>query len=133
MQTQATSRSQSTQKQSSSRKGASTISAAAHASCHACVDEDLSIYRPFQYLYCKSYLSGLQKGPAERGHVKKRQRSSKIFATLFDSFRAEQKVSKIVQKCQKYFRHFSTIFVRHQFSGPFWEALSTYQFVIVSS
>ena len=33
-----------------------------------------------------------QKGPAERGHVKKR--------------------SKIVKKCQKYFRHFSTFFAQ---------------------
>ena len=30
-----------------------------------------------------------------------------------------QKTSKIVKKCQNYFRHFSTIFARHQFSGPF--------------
>ena len=30
-----------------------------------------------------------------------------------------QKTSKIVKKCQKVFRHFSTIFARHHFSGPF--------------
>ena len=59
-----------------------------------------------------------------------------------------QKTSKIVKKCQKYFRHFSTFFsqgkklrksskklknifdtsrqffARHQFSGPFWGALA---------
>ena len=29
-----------------------------------------------------SKFSGLQKGPAERGHVKKRQKSSKSFSTL---------------------------------------------------
>ena len=29
-----------------------------------------------------SPISGLQKGPAERGHVKKRQKVSKIFSTL---------------------------------------------------
>ena len=68
-------------------------------------------------------LSGLQKGPAERGHVKKRQKVSKSFSTLFDNFRAGQKTSKIVKKCQKVFRHFSTIFARHHFSGPFWGAL----------
>ena len=68
-------------------------------------------------------ISGLQKGPAERGHVKKRQKASKSFSTLFDSFRAGQKTSKIVKKCQKVFRHFSTIFARHHFSGPFWGAL----------
>ena len=70
-----------------------------------------------------SKISGPQKGPAERGHV--------------------QKTSKIVEKCQKHFHHFSTIFAqgkksqksskvskifstiyaRHQFSGPFWGAL----------
>ena len=37
-------------------------------------------------------LSGLQKGPAERGHVKK--------------------TSKVVRKCQKVSRHFSTIFAQ---------------------
>ena len=37
-------------------------------------------------------ISGLQKGPAARGHVKK--------------------TSKIVKKCQTVFRHFSTIFAQ---------------------
>ena len=41
------------------------------------------------------YISGPQKGPAERGHVKKRQETSKV-----------------VKKCQKYFRHFSTFFAQ---------------------
>ena len=63
-------------------------------------------------------ISGLQKGPAERGHVKNRQKVSKSFSTLFDTFRAGQKTSKIVKKCQKVFRHFSTIFARHLFPGP---------------
>ena len=70
--------------------------------------------------------SGLQKGPAERGHVKKLQKPSKSvksFSTLFDNFRAGQKTSKIVKKRQKVLRHFSTIFARHHFSGPFWGAL----------
>ena len=49
-------------------------------------------------------ISGLQKGPAERGHVKNRQKSSKNVKKFFDTF-------------------FSTIFARHQFSGPFWGAL----------
>ena len=44
---------------------------------------------------------------------------SKSFSTLFDNFRAGQKTSKIVKKCQKVFRHFSTIFARHLFSGLF--------------
>ena len=61
------------------------------------------------------------KGP--RQNVKNRQKASKMFSTLFVIFRAGQKTSKIVKKCQKYFRHFSTIFARHQLSGPFWGAL----------
>ena len=36
-------------------------------------------------------ISGPQKGPAERGHVKKCGKSSKVFSTLFDIFRAGQK------------------------------------------
>ena len=50
------------------------------------------------WVQIRSKFSGLQKGPAERGHVKKRQKSSKSvkkFSTLFDNFRAGQKTSKI--------------------------------------
>ena len=50
------------------------------------------------------------KGASGRGRVKKnvknRQKVSKIFSTLFDIFRAGQKASKIVKKCQKSCRHF---------------------------
>ena len=60
------------------------------------------------------YASGPQKGPAERGHVKKRQKSSKSVKNIcrhFSTFFAQGKnTSKIVKKCQKYFftfRHFS--------------------------
>ena len=63
--------------------------------------------------------SGPQKGPAERGHVKTRQKASKIFSTLFD-FRAGQKTTKIVTKCQKHFRQCSR---RTSFPAPFWGAL----------
>ena len=52
-------------------------------------------------------ISGLQKGPAERGHIKKRQKSSKSFSTLFDNFCAGQKSSKIVKKFFDTFRQFS--------------------------
>ena len=79
----------------------------------------------------RAFVCGPQKGPAERGHVKKRQKSSKSVKNIFDTFRHfsrraknvknRQKVSKIL--CQKSFRNFSTIFARHPFSGPFWEAL----------
>ena len=37
--------------------------------------------------------------------------------------RPRQKTSKIVKKCQQFFRHFSTIFARHHFSGPLLGAL----------
>ena len=71
-------------------------------------------------------ISGLQEGPAERGHVKKTQKVSKSFSTLFDNLCAGQKTSKIVKKCQKVFRHFSTFFARHHFCGPFGGALGTH-------
>ena len=65
-------------------------------------------------------ISGMQKGPAERDHVKKRQKSSKSVKKFFDTFRAGQKTSKIAEKCQKHFRHFSTIVAQHHFSeAPF--------------
>ena len=70
--------------------------------------------------------SGLRKGPAERGHVKKRQKSSKSekvfrhFSTIFVQGKKRSKSSKSVKK---FFVHFSTIFARHHFSGPFWGAL----------
>ena len=57
----------------------------------------------------RTKISGLQKGPAARGHVKKRQKSSKnvkTFSTFLDNFRAGQKTSKIVKKCQKCFDTF---------------------------
>ena len=68
------------------------------------------------------YVSGLQKGPAERGHVKKRQKpakSVKKFSTLFDNLCAGQKTSKIVKKRQNVFRHFSTILRGTNFPAPF--------------
>ena len=45
------------------------------------------------------------KGPRQKKR-KNRQKASKSFSTLFDNFRAGQKRSKIVKKCQKYFRLF---------------------------
>ena len=63
-------------------------------------------------------VSGLQKGPAESGHVKNRQKVSNTrhFSTIFAQ---GKKTSNIVKKCQKVFRHFSTNFARRHFSGPF--------------
>ena len=60
-------------------------------------------------------LSGLQKGPAERGHVKKRQKSSKSVKKFFDTFRPFSRRAKNVKKRQK---GFSTVFAQHHFSGP---------------
>ena len=59
-----------------------------------------------------------QKGPAERGHVKNRRKVSKNICDTFrhDFSRRAKKTSEIVEKCQKHFRHFSTLlFARHQF------------------
>ena len=67
---------------------------------------------------------GQRKGATSK-NVKNRQKVSKIFSTLFDIVRAGQKKVKIVKKCQKYFRHFLTIFARYSFSGPFWGALNS--------
>ena len=50
-----------------------------------------------------------------------RQKTSK---SLKKYFRQLSRRAKNVKKCQKYFRLFSTVFARRQFSGPFWGALS---------
>ena len=49
-------------------------------------------------------LSGPQKGPAENGHIEKRQEASKSVETSCDIFRQfprRAKKSKIVKRCQK--------------------------------
>ena len=43
-------------------------------------------------------ISGPQKGPAERGHVKKRQKSSKSVKNIFDTFRHFSRRAKKHQK-----------------------------------
>ena len=63
------------------------------------------------------------KGPAERGHVKKRQKSSKSVKNIFDTFRHFSRRAKNVKNRQKVSKIFSTIFARHRFSGPFWGPL----------
>ena len=77
----------------------------------------------------RTIISGPQKGPVERGHVKKCHKKvkkcQKYFRHFSTFFAQGKKTSKIVKKCQKYFRHFSTLFARHQFSGPFREALKS--------
>ena len=44
------------------------------------------------------HFSGPQKGPAERGHVKKRQKSSKSVKNIFDTFRHFSRRAKNVKK-----------------------------------
>ena len=56
--------------------------------------------------------------------VKKCQKYFRNFSTFFAH---GQKTSKIVNKCHKYTRHFLTIFARHPFSGPFWGALNIHR------
>ena len=68
---------------------APTVPVAVPAKMVPAVPESGSVSVPPQSCFV---ISGPQKGPAERGHVKKRQKSSK--------------------KCQKYFRHFSTFFAQ---------------------
>ena len=70
-------------------------------------------------------LSGQQKGPAEMGHVKQRQKSSKSDKYIFDTFRLLLRWARKIknwQKVSKRFSTFLTIFARHQFSGPFFGA-----------
>ena len=89
---------------------------------------------PRKNLGCAGNLAGMSRTPgsvqkvcADRnrgGHVvKNRQKVSKNIFDTFLHFSRRAKNVKNRQKCQKYFRHFSTFFVRHPFSGPFWGAL----------
>ena len=55
-------------------------------------------------------VSGLQKGPAERDHVKKRQKSSKSVKKFFDTFRQFSRRAKNVKNRQKVSKIFSTLF-----------------------
>ena len=82
---------------------------------------------------CKSDLrgwaqvSGLQKGPAERGHVKKHQKSSKSVKKFFDTFRQCSRRAKNVknrQKCQKFFDTFRQFSRGTIFPAPFGGALN---------
>ena len=63
------------------------------------------------------------KGAGGKGPRQKRQKSPKSVKKFSDTFGQFSRRSKIVKKRQKVFRHFSTIFARHHFSGPFWGAL----------
>ena len=79
---------------------------------------------PWLSWFPQETVSGLQKGPSERGRVKKRQKSSKSVKKFFDTCRQFSRRAKNVKNRQKasksFSRHFSTIFfARHLFSGPF--------------
>ena len=64
-----------------------------------------------------------KKGPAERGHVKKRQKSSKSVKKFFDNFRAAQKNSKSSKNVKKLFDTFRQFSRGTIFPAPFWGAL----------
>ena len=66
--------------------------------------------------------SGLQKGPAERGHVKKRQKSSKSVKKFFDTFRHFSRRAKNVKNRQKTSKSFSTLFDNFH-AAPFFRPL----------
>ena len=65
---------------------------------------------------------GLQKGPAERGHVKKRQKSSKSVKKFFDTFRHLSRRAKNVKNRQKVSKSFSTLFDNFR-AAPFFRPL----------
>ena len=73
---------------------------------------------------------GPQKGPAERGHVKKCQKSSKsfkIFSTLFDHFSRRAKNIKIGKKVSKIFSTLFNHFRAAPVFRPLWGALIWYR------
>ena len=62
-----------------------------------------------------------QKGPAERGHVKNRQKYVRHFSTFFAQGRKRQKSSKSVKTIFDTFRQFSRV---TGFPAPFWGPLN---------
>ena len=67
--------------------------------------------------------SGPQNGPAERGHVKKRQKSSKSVKNIFDTFRHFSRRAKNVKNRQKVSKIFSTLFDNFRSAAVFWPLL----------
>ena len=73
----------------------------------------------------RAKFSGLQKGPAERGHDKNRQNSSKSVKKFFDTFRHFSTISrraKNVKNRQKVSKSFSTLFDNFR-AEPFFRPL----------
>ena len=79
----------------------------------------------FWYRGTSACISGLQKGAGGKGPrqktLKKCQKVFRHFSTIFAQGKKRQKSSKSVKT---FFRHFSTFFARRHFSGPFWGALT---------
>ena len=69
-----------------------------------------SVNSPGPSLVLRRGISGLQKGPGERGHVNKRQKSSNSVKTFFDTFRQFSRRAKNVKNRQKVSKRFSTLF-----------------------
>ena len=67
-------------------------------------------------------LSGLQKGPAEKGHVKKRQKSPKSVKKFLTLFRQFSRRAKNVKNPQKASKSFSTHFNNFR-AAPFFRPL----------
>ena len=82
----------------------------------------LSLFFVFFVIFKLSRISGLQKGPVERGHVKKRQKSSKSVKKFFDTFRHFSRRAKNVKNRQKVSKHFSTLFDNLR-AAPFFRPL----------
>ena len=74
------------------------------------------------FMFMAFFFSGLQKGPAERGHVKKRQKSSKNVKKFFDTFRQFSRRAKNVKNRQKVSKIFSTLFDNFR-AAPFFRPL----------
>ena len=68
--------------------------------------------RPNSYIQ-RAAKRASRKGPRQKTIV------SRQFSTFFDNFCAGPKKVKSRQKVSKIYRHFSTVFARYQFSGPF--------------
>ena len=64
----------------------------------------------------------IAKGAGGKGPCQKSSKSVKKFFNTFRQFSSRAKNVKNHQKVSKVFRHFSTNFARHHFSGPCWGA-----------
>ena len=71
------------------------------------------------YTYAKALAIYRISADRKRGHVKKRQKSSRSVENIFDTFRHFSRRAKKRQNRQQVSKIFSTIFARHRFSSPF--------------